>query len=62
MWEWRDPQSVLVKRSEEKGPLGKFVVARNVVLIYSFKKRIAKFSIYNLHVIPTLKESFNFIS
>jgi hypothetical protein len=62
MWEWRDPQSVHVKRSEEKLPLGKFVVAGNVVLIYSLKKRISKFSIYNLQVIPTLKKSFNFIS
>jgi hypothetical protein len=34
----RDPQSVFVKQSGEKGPLGKIIVEGNVVLIYEVKK------------------------
>lgn len=53
----RDPQSVLVKRSEAKGPLGKIVVAENNLLRYSLKKMTAKFSVNNAHIITNLKKS-----
>jgi hypothetical protein len=39
MGERRIPQSVLVKRSERKGALGKTVVAGNILFIYSLKFR-----------------------
>jgi len=58
MEEGRDPQNVILNRSEVKESLGKMVVARKILI----EIRTAYFSIYNLHLNPTLKKSFNIIS
>ena len=63
MREGRDPHSVLVKQSKEKTPLGNIVVTENIVILHAlWNRKTAKFSIYNLHVIPNLKKTFNITS
>jgi len=52
---------VLLKRSEKEITWKNCRIGQNSIYIF-IEKRTAYISIYNLHLIPTLKKSFNIIS